>query len=222
MTRSFPAAGSGAGRRAVGLRAGLWGSVWVVCLVAVMIITGCAGPASDTDQDTVAAVDEPADGGYTREEQLREVALALVAMEEHFGAVGFRDLSDDADVDDVGEQVRPESCGNDHYRYRVGFEIEERDHQELYDRAEAVAAELGLSENRNNSRGPDGDPMLYGAGLAEDRLFQVNTVTGKLSVFYRGRCSDHETMQKVVQDFGDQRLEELEENAPTHLPGYGE
>lgn len=162
------------------------------------------------------------DSGYTQEEQLAEVALVLEVMREHFGGVGFRDLSDDADIEEVREHVKPESCGNDHYRYHVDFEVDERDDQELYDKGQAVAEQLGLSANRNNSDGSNDGMMLYGAGLAEDRLFQVNGVGGKLTVFYRGRCSDHETMQKVVQDFADQRLEELEENAPTHLPGYGE
>lgn len=194
-----------------------------------VLLTSCSGDSIEPDQETSMTSYETHEGGgisvsegYTQEEQLAEVAFVLEVMREYFGDVQIKDVEGDADIEAYREQVSPRPCTGDYYRYRVGFEIEERDHQELYDRAEAVAAELGLSENRNNSRGPDGDPMLYGAGLAEDRLFQVNTVTGKLSVFYRGRCSDHETMQKVVQDFGDQRLEELEENAPTHLPGYGE
>lgn len=203
---------------------------WMACLIILSVasISGCSDEMPEAEQEgsmayhgDVEGQELIADEGYTQQEQLREVAIVLSAMQEHFGEAHFVDLGSQAGIDDFEAEVRPQDCGDNHYRYRVGFDIEDRDNSELYERAEAVANQLGLSENENNGEGADGGPMLYGAGLDEDRLFSVTTEGGQLSAIYKGRCSDHQTMQDKFQEFADEHAEQMEQNAPTHLPGYG-
>lgn len=190
-------------------------------LSALALLTACgAGPDAPAPDSSPTSIDMEA--GYTQEEQLREVAIVLTVMQEHFGEVGIAGLSEEASIEEYAEQVRPESCRDGYYRYRINFELERRENDELYDRARAVASQIGLSENRNNSSETDIGTMFFGAGSAEDRTLLINTERGTLTAFYRTRCSDDPSMVNVVEEFDEHHAEELEENAPTHLPGYGE
>lgn len=204
----------------------------IALLASTALITSCESETSEPEvepsmnsHDNFQNQSIDVSGGYSQEEQLTEVAIVLAAMREHFGdEVRISDLEPDADeLEAVRQEIRPQSCGGDYYRYRVDFEVEERDIQELYDSAEAVASQVGLTPNRNNSSETDIGTMFFGAGSAEERAFLVNTEHGTLTAFYRGRCSDDPSMTAVVQEFSDEYAEEFqEENAPTHLPGYGE
>lgn len=132
-------------------------------IFSALLVASCSGDTTGPDQEGSASQQSDLEDqgllvgeGYAQQEQLQEVETVLGAMREHFGEAHFTDLEEETGVEDFEAEVRPMSCGEDHYRYRVGFELEERDEPELYQRAESAVAELGLTENENNGDGSDG------------------------------------------------------------------
>ena len=228
MTRSFPTVGSGAGRRrAVGRGSGLWGPVWVVGLVALLVITGCAGTGSDTDRETVGADNETAEGasgagstsggalvdwseGLTQEEQVAEIEFVISVMQEHFGEDVVRLDGDEWDLErflNWPGLPYPSHRASDHYYYEVEFDFSDVEaNQETQEKALAVLEEIGLTPNGEQpttyDEGRQRNP-LYVAGGEDDhgRLFLIQQLRpgADISALFSTRHSDHQSMHEAYE-----------------------
>lgn len=222
MTLSFPVAGFRAGRSAVGIWPGLWGPVWVVGLVA-LLITGCAGPGSGADQETVGAENETSeetsgagstsggamvnwDEGLTQQEQLAEVEFVVSVMKDHFGEDIMR--AENWTLEGfAGLKGNPRAShrASDHYFYRVRFDLSDVEaNQETQEKALAVLEEIGLTPNGEQPSTYDEDRRLplYVAGGEENngRLFlveQLNPPDGEIKALFTTRHSDHQSMHET-------------------------
>lgn len=162
------------------------------------------------------------DGGDTQADQIQELETVVSTLREHFGEeVITSDNGEDFNIDRFEQEVRPRECGPaNHYNYEIRFEIPDHDEDSLeqyYAQAEAAAADLGLSENQNNSSGiNDRGTIYFGAGSAEDRIFLVRSGVGaeNVTIVYQTKCSNDSSIQEVREEFSERWREERRSEEP--------
>lgn len=163
------------------------------------------------------------EGGYTQDEQMAELEAVVEVMREHFGdevATIDGELWS-AERHDEEVPARP-SYGE--YYHVINFDMPDGDVEETYATAEEIAAELGLSENINNSSGVDKyGRIFYGAGREEDRLFLIastNDADG-FGATYQTRKSDDESIvaafERIIERRVQERYEEFGPDNPRQM-----
>ena len=192
-------------------------SLGAICLVAC----GDGESSGDVETENLVTQVEP-DGGDTQADQIQELETGVSTWREHFGeGVITSEDGEDFDIDRFEQEVRPQECGPaNHYNYEIRFEIPDHDEDSLeqyYSQAEASVADLGLSENQNNSSGiNDRGTIYFGAGSAEDRTFLVRSGVGaeNVTIVYQTKCSNDSSIQDVREEFSERWREERRSEEP--------
>ena len=186
---------------------------------ALSLVVGCAADqAEPTEEDSMQGQHHTMDpeGGLTFDEQIQELEAATAAVQKHLGDdVVARFGTDTFSPAAVKERALPQVCEGSGYHLQITFDIAaDRDLQELYDQAAAVAAELGLSENSNNSDGVnERGGIFYGAGRAEGRIFVV-TKRGhqdRVDASFHTRCSDDPSMEEQYQQSSERGRDQIQD-----------
>lgn len=153
------------------------------------------------------------EGGYTQGEQMAELEAVVEVMREHFGDEVATIDGELWSAQRHDEEV-PARPSYDGYNHVINFDMPDGDVEETYATAGEIAAELGLSENINNSGGVDKyGRIFYGAGREEDRIFLIasNITADGFRATYQTRKSDDESVVAAYERIIERRRQEREE-----------
>lgn len=183
--------------------------------IFAFLASGCSNPTPQaSDETTSAGID--VDGAETQSEQIDEIEFVVDKLSEHFGDEVAEWDGEPWTVERFEEEVGPEECGDDAYRYRVALLADHLDEEEILERSEEFAEDLGLTPAEGNSEDAEGPNVIWSAGQEEGRQF-VATATGAeegMRILYHTQCSDHPTVQEDFEERREQQREERREEFP--------
>lgn len=200
------------------------------CLMAacaVMLLASCAEGAGSSATSEEGGVEIELGSGETQDEQIAELETFVQSMRDYLGQ-DYR-LRDDSgahvDVDEWSPEFHREnrppvrSCEGDDYRHGLAFDYLELNAESAYEDARKLAQGLGFEPNDAvNNDGSDGQRMNFTATGEDGRTLIVRQQRGDgsvIEVFYRARCSDHQTLQDVATEHLEEYKDELRQNRNT-------
>lgn len=158
--------------------------------------------------------------GETHSEQIEEIEKFVSVMEERLGGDQvLRDgRTDTWTPEHHMENRRPNAAcqGEDSFRNRVIFEYSGPDAEQALAAGYEMAEDLGFSTNEETIEDGTGErPMRFVASGDAGRSLIIRQQAGDesiIEVFYRTRCSEHESLQEAYDRIvGEIREEHREE-----------
>lgn len=190
-------------------------------MVGLLFFTGCSSGHADNESGVQpSGID--IDGAETQSEQIDEIEFVVDKLSEHFGDEVADWDGEPWTVERFEDEVGPRDCdGGETYQYRVALLADHLDEEEILERSEAFAEDLGLTPAEGNSEDAEGPNVIWSAGQEEGRQF-VATATGAeegMRILYHTRCSGHSTMQEEREEDREEWREERREEFPADAEG---
>ena len=160
------------------------------------------------------------DGGQIQEEQLAELETVVEVMREQYGhEVAMLD-DEPWTAERHDREVAPRAEEEEgFYRHVINFDVAPEDIEEAYRTATEIAAELGLTENLNNSNGlTEYNKVYFGAGREEGRVFAMAGESSEsFRATYTTRRSDHESLDEAFHRVAERNHEDRSPDNPRQL-----